>query len=248
MRLTSDFHTHTNYTHGVGTVEENVVQAEIVGLDAIAITDHAYNSKYAIKHGDLEKMRADIDKIRDKYSPKILLGIEANLIGSNGEIDVDDEELATLDLVNLGFHKLSKTSFKEFFKFVLPNLMCSIFKFKPTKKQIERNTNAYLCAMDKHRISTLAHLNYGGCKVDVVKIANECVKKGIYIELNGKRINFSKQEIDDMVATKVKFIVNSDAHSPYDVGRNSRGFNFIEKYNIPLDQVVNIVGKLPKFK
>ena len=100
MRLTSDFHTHTNYTHGVGSVEDNVIQAEIVGLDAIAITDHAYNSKYAIKHGDLEKMRKDIDKIKAQYSPKILLGIEANLIGSNGEIDVDDED-HDYDMVHL---------------------------------------------------------------------------------------------------------------------------------------------------
>ena len=247
MRLTSDYHTHTTYTHGLGSVEDNVSQAECVGLEAIAITEHAYNSKYAISHGDLDKMRADIDRIKDKYAPKILLGIEANLIGSNGEIDVEDKELESLDLVNLGFHKFSKTTLKEFFKFVLPNLMCSIFKFKPTRRQIERNTNAYLQAMDKHRISVLAHLNYGGCKVDVVKIANACANKGIYIELNGKRINFTKQEINDMLATDVKFIINSDAHSPYDVGRNNRAFNYVEKYNIPLERIVNIDGNIPSF-
>ena len=49
-----------------------------------------------------------------------------------------------------------------------------------------------------------------------------------------------------MVDTGVKFIVDSDAHHPLDVGRNHRGINIIEKYNIPISQVANI-DKLPDF-
>ena len=160
----------------------------------------------------------------------------------DGDIDISDEELEKLDLVVLGYHKASKYSFKEYFGFALPNQI----NRKPTKKQIERNTNAYLNAINKHRVSILAHLGYAGCAVDYVKIAKECVKKNIYIELNGKRINFGKKDIEGMVATGVKFIVNSDTHSVDDVGKNHRAFNLIEKYNIPLEQIVNL-DKLPKF-
>ena len=64
---------------------------------------------------------------------------------------------------------------------------------------------------------------------------------------NGKVINFSEEQIKDMVATGVKFIIDSDAHYPSRVGKNHRGINIVEKYNIPLDQVVNL-DKLPKFK
>ena len=78
---------------------------------------------------------------------------------------------------------------KQFFKFVLPNLL----RKHPTQKQIERNTNAYIKAMDKHRVSILAHLGYAGCAVDPVRLAKEAAKRNIYIELNGKRINFSKE-------------------------------------------------------
>jgi len=243
MRLTSDFHTHTNYTHGVSSIEENVIQAETIGLQAIAITEHAYNSVYSIKHGDLDKMRKEINDIKDKYSTRVLLGIEANLISEYGELDVPDEELANLDLVILGFHKMTRTGLKDFFTFVLPNLL----RKKATQKQIERNTKAYLRAMDKHRVSILAHLNYGGCKVDCLTIAKKCAEKGIYIELNGKRIDFTKEEIEAMLTTDVKFIINSDAHNAYDVGRNPRAFNIIEKYGIPLDRIVNIDGRLPNF-
>ena len=50
-----------------------------------------------------------------------------------------------------------------------------------------------------------------------------------------------------MVATGVKFIINSDAHSVDAVGKNHRAFNLIEKYNIPQEQIANL-DKLPTFK
>jgi len=243
MRLTGDFHTHTNYTHGKGTIEESVRQAENLGLKAIAITDHAYKSIYHIKHGDLNKMRADIDKIKDKYNVKILLGVETNIISRDGDVDVSDDELESLDLVVLGVHKFTKVGLKEFLTWTLPNLL----RKKPTKKQIETNTQAYINAMDKHRVSILAHLNYANCWVDCERLAKECANRGIYIELNGKRINFNQEDIDKMVKTGVKFIINSDAHHPLNVGKNHRAFNLIEKYKIPLNQVVNL-NEMPKFK
>ena len=242
MKLTGDFHTHTTYTHGTSTIEENVRQAENLGLEYLAVTEHSYNSIYHIKHGDLDKMRQEILGIKDKYKVKVLLGIEANLISSKGDIDINDDELKSLNLVVLGFHKMTKVKPCEWFRFVLPNIL----RKKPTKKQIERNTNAYLQAIEKHRISIIAHLNYAGCYVDCGKIAQACAKKGIYIELNGKRINFSKQDIDAMLKTDVKFIINSDAHDVGSVGKNHRAFNLIEKYKIPLEKVANL-DSVPKF-
>ena len=42
MLLTGDYHTHTIYSHGKGTVLENVMRAKEVGLQEIAITDHGF--------------------------------------------------------------------------------------------------------------------------------------------------------------------------------------------------------------
>ena len=206
MRILGDYHTHTTYTHGTSTIEENVKQAENLGLQEIAITEHCYKGHNHIKKGDLQKMHADIDKIRANYNVKILLGIEANLMSLDGDIDIEDKEIEELDLVILGFHRLSRVGIKQFFKFVLPNLL----RKKPSKQQIERNTQAYINAMDKHRVSILAHLGYAGCAVDYVRLAKECAKRGIYIELNGKRINFDEDQFKAMAETGVKFIINSD--------------------------------------
>jgi len=241
MRILGDYHTHTNYTHGKSTIEENVAQAEKLGMKEIAITDHSYLGYNHIRKGDLQKMRQEIDAIKDKYNVKILLGIEANLMSRSGDLDISDDELKDLDLVVLGFHKFSKVGVKEFFKFVLPNLL----KKKPTKEQIERNTQAYINAMDKHRVSIVAHPGYAGCAVDYVRLAEECAKRNIYIELNGKRINFDKDELIAMAKTGVKFVIDSDAHHYLNVGKNHRAFNLIEKSKIPLEQIANL-DQLPK--
>lgn len=243
MRLLGDYHTHTTYTHGKSTIEENVKQAENLGLKEIAITEHSYKGHNHIRQGDLEKMRDDINSIKDKYRVKILLGIEANLISPNGDIDISDEELRGLDIVVLGFHRFTKVGVKNFFKFVLPNLLNK----KPSKKQIERNTEAYIHAMDKHRVNILAHPGYAGCEVDYVRLAEECAKRGIYIELNGKRINFSEEQFIAMAKTGVNFIIDSDAHRWQNIGKNHRAFNMIEKCKIPHEQIVNL-DKIPTFK
>ena len=242
MRILGDYHTHTTYTHGKSSVEENVRQAEALGLKEIAITEHSYKGFNHIKKGDIDKIANDINAIRDKFNVKVLLGIEANLMSRNGDIDIADEELEELDIVILGYHKASKYSFKEWLKFAMPNM----FRRKATKKQIEINTQAYINALDKHRVNILAHLGYAGCVVDCVRLAEECVKRGIYIELNGKRINFTKEDIEGMIATGVKFIINSDAHKVTAVGKNHRAFNLIEKYNIPREQIANL-DTLPVF-
>ena len=247
MRLLGDYHTHTVYTHGKGTIRENVEQAIKLGLKEIAITEHNYAHMFChIWKGDLEKMKAEVDELRAEYGDKIkiYMGIEANLISTAGDSDVKDSDRDLLDMMVLGYHKLFwPKRLSDWFTMFIPNLL-KIGKF--SKKLVDRNTNAYLQAMDKYNISTIAHLKYGNCYVDVKKIAEKAKEKHIYIELNGRRILFTPKEIQDMVDTGVMFIVDSDAHHPLDVGKNHRGINIIEKYGIPISQVANI-DKLPDF-
>ena len=247
MILHGDYHTHTTYTHGKGTVEQNVKFAIQKGLKQIAITEHSFSHlAYGVTRGDYNLMRMEIDKLNRKYKDiDIFCGLESNLISLDGQIDVSQKDRKALDILVVGFHKSFKCpNIKTFFNFFVPNVLGIGRK---SKKQIVRNTQAYIKAIENNEIDIIAHLKSNGCIVDPVAIAKVAKEHNTYIEFNGKRIDFTPTEIEGMVQTGVKFIINSDAHKAEHVGCNHEGINIVEKYNIPYDQVVNL-DKLPKFK
>lgn len=250
MALLADYHTHTKYSrnhHGKGTIEDNVRAAYERGLRQIAITDHGFNQKmYGVKRTDMPNVKKDIEEAKERYPIDVLLGVEANLISSRGDIDIVDEDMDNLDILLCGFHRFVKsTSKKEQFGFVLKNIFCNIFHHT-SKKQIEKNTNAYINAMRKYDIDILTHLNHV-CKVNVEKVARVAKETNTLIELNGKRLGMSDEEILTCYNLGCKFVIDSDAHSPDRVGDCHLGLSAILRLRIPDSAVVNY-NELPTFK
>lgn len=248
MILFGDYHTHTKYSrhnHGKGTVLENASVASNKGLKQIAITDHGFSHKlYGVKRSQMSQVREDILNAKEVTGVDILLGVEANLISCDGKVDIDESDLQYLDILLMGYHKLARMdSFKDKNKLFYANYFGN--PFKPSKERIARNTTAFLRALDKYPIDVITHLNYG-CPTDTLSVARMAKEKGSLIELNGKRINFSDEELLIMAGEGVRFIVNSDAHEPLRVGECNNAINTIFRLNLPLNQVVNI-DKLPKF-
>lgn len=242
-----DYHTHSIYSDGKITMEESVNQAINIGLKQLAITDHAFNHCHGINKKDFFKIKEEMDKLKEKYKDKIELffGLEANFISIDGKYDISDEIYDNLDIVVLGYHKSFKPkTLKNIFGFYLPNVFN---KFRLSKKQVEKNTQAYIKAISTNKIDILSHLNYAGCFVDAVKVA-ECAKKyNTYIELSSKHMELTPKEICAMVKTGVKFVLSSDGHTLNRIGDNHVGVGLMEKYNIPEDQIANW-NKVPVFK
>lgn len=249
MALSGDYHTHTIYSrhkHGKGTVEENVKVAVEKGLSQIAITDHGFNQwAYGVRRSDIPQVKADIENARERYPIEVLLGVEANLISANGDIDIIESDYDNLDVLLCGFHKLVKTPRKRDGFFIFKNILSGIFHIT-TKRQRERNTNAYINAMKRYDIDVITHLNHG-CKVDVQKVAKVAKETNTYIELNGKRLGMTDKEILIAYNEGAKFIIDSDAHSPSKVGDCHRGLQAILRLKIPESAVVNY-NSVPTFK
>lgn len=248
MLLFGDYHTHTIYSrhnHGKGTVLENASVAADKGLKQIAITDHGFNHEFfGIKRKNIPQLHEDILNAKEITGVDILLGVESNLISLDGDIDIKEEDYDDLDILLMGYHRMVATNtLKDKFLLNWANAFDKVFR--PSKERINRNTTAFLKTLDKYPIDVITHLNYG-FQTDTIAVAKMAKQKGVYIELNGKRINFTEEEINIMTAEGVKFIVNSDAHRPEKVGEVNNGMNLIYRYNIPLSQVAN-VDKLPKF-
>ncbi len=250
MGILADYHTHTKFSrnyHGKGTVLDNVRAGYEKGLRQIAITDHGFNQKmYGIRRKDMPQLLKDVEEAKELYPIEVLVGVEANLISSSGDIDITEEDEKNFDVLACGFHRLVKsTSKKEQFSFVLKNILCELFHHT-SKKQIEKNTNAYIQAMRKYNIDIITHLNHA-IKVDVEQVARVAKETNTYIELNGKRLGMSDEEILTCYNLGCKFILGSDAHSPKRVGDCHLGLEAILRLKLPTSCVANY-DDLPKFK
>ena len=129
MALLADYHTHTKYSrknHGKSTIEQNVRTAYEKGLAQVAITDHGFNQKaYGVRRKDISQVKVEIEQAKEMYPIDVLLGIEANLISSKGDIDIFPEDMENLDILLCGFHRLVKsTSSREQSRFILKNIIC----------------------------------------------------------------------------------------------------------------------------
>ena len=250
MALLADYHTHSKFSrknHGKGTVEENVRAAYEKGLNQIAITDHGFNQKsYGIRRSDIPLLKEKIEDAKEMYPIDVLLGVEANIISSNGDLDINEDDMKDLDILLCGFHRFVKSTRKrEQFKFIIKNILCEIFHHT-SRRQREKNTNAYINAMRKYDIDILTHLNHG-CKVDVEKVARVAKETNTLIELNGKRLGMTDKEILKCLEVGCKFVINSDAHRPINVGECHLGLEAALRLRIPDSAIVNY-NQLPKLK
>jgi len=78
-RMIYDHHTHTTFSHGKGSIEDNVKVAVQKGLKSIAITDHGPGHlTYGIDRNKIKVMREEVERLKLVYPQiEILLGVEA---------------------------------------------------------------------------------------------------------------------------------------------------------------------------
>lgn len=128
MKLTSDYHTHTPYSHGKNTVLENAKAAKAKNLKEIGITDHGFNHLlFGLKRKNLPDLRAEIDEAERLTGVKVLLGMESNLISVSGETDLRTSDLKNFDLYLCGIHEVLRfKSFSDMRDVMLKNYLAYI--------------------------------------------------------------------------------------------------------------------------
>ena len=68
MILTGDYHTHTPYSHGKSTVDENARRAKELGLKQVGITDHGYTHiSFGLRRHEIENYKAECRAAAEKY-------------------------------------------------------------------------------------------------------------------------------------------------------------------------------------
>lgn len=219
MDIYGDYHTHTVFSHGIGSIEENVKAAQGKGLKVIAITDHGSGHLgFGVKKHRFKEMREEIDRLKPLYPEmEILLGVEANILSVEGDLDIEAEQLPFFDLLICGYHfgstlKLFWRDLPLHFFNVTKKLHSSFYE---RAKAI--NTKALISAMKRYPLFFISHPGAKG-PIDVEKVAQVAFERNILLEINNAHGHLTLKDILVAKAAHARFIINSDAHSPEAIG------------------------------
>ena len=250
MILTADYHTHTVFSHGKGKVLDNAEVAKSLALKEIGITDHGFSHPaFGLRKRKMPSLISQCKNATNVTGVNVLVGIESNIIGNDGTVDLKEKNYDKFDLFLAGIHKFVLYKFGTAFSLFLPNFINSTLKkVEVSQSLIKENTKTFINVIKRNPVDAITHLNYC-CYSDALEVAKVASDYGTYIELNAKKIHLSDEEISNIVdKTSVNFIIDSDAHSPNRVGEISLVESLVNRLNISEDRIHNINGKLPEFR
>lgn len=236
-RMVFDYHTHTTFSHGKGSIEDNVKAALDVGLSALAITDHGPGHlTYGVKRQDFPVMRKEIDRLKTVY-PQIALylGVEANVVSRAPYLDVREEELPYFDFILGGYHYGILHGYCAGNWLDAHGLMPELFG----RRLLLKNTEMTLKALYENDLKILTHPGDKG-RFDIASIAKACEETDTLMEISTWHAHLTVDEIKIAAKTDAKFVVSSDAHTPNRVGSFAGGVKRALEAGLDLERIVNI--------
>lgn len=242
IKMDFEPHTHSVFSDGKGTMEENIIAGIKKGLNKVAITDHSHlHMAYGVKLNRLDNYLKRAYELKKNFKDEIdvLVGMEFNLCGLDGEIDIPTGYESEFEIKLIGVHKLTKyTNFKS----ILYMMGYQISeKIRYSDHVLKKNTEGYIKAIENNKIDIIAHpLNI--TRIDMNALAKACEKTDTLLEINTRHPDLTKENVKDILSTKANFILGSDAHRPDDVGECINGKRFIAENEIPLNRVVNAIN------
>jgi putative hydrolase len=239
----ADYHTHTKYSHGTGTIYDNAKAAKEQGLEVLGIADHGPANWGHIGSTELavfEKIIAETQKVQQEFSGlTILAGTEANIISYEGDLDIPLKLQKRLDQVLAGFHvTIRPKTIQDGTRFITQWVLG---KLSPREKQIVRNDNtkAVVAAVFRNEIDIVTHPGLN-ISIDTPELARACVKNGTALEINTLHGVKSIDFIQAAAHEGVRFAIGSDAHQPERVGCVKSGVIAAQEAGLKPGQVINI--------
>lgn len=242
-RLLYDLHTHTTFSHGKGSIEDNVRAAAARGLKMVGISDHGPGHvTYGVKRRNISVMRKEVERLKPLYPEiGILLGIEANVINPSGKLDVTEVELKQFDYLLAGYHY---GVFGENPAFALglhlQNFIVSGWFHASTKTQRKLNTELTVRAIYENNIKILTHPGDKG-SFDIGEIALACADRGTLMEISTWHDWLTVDGIRQAAKTDAQFVISSDAHTPERIGDCQGAVGRIIEAGLDFERVVNLV-------
>ena len=222
--LKIDLHTHSVASgHALNTVFELAYCAAKNGITHLGITDHG-PSMTGAPHSEYFWIS---DQLTELYGVHIYLGIEANILNQNGEIDLPEQLLKKQRIVSAGLHDL--TPYKS--------------------DSVAYNTASILNAMQNPYVKIITHPLRPEFPVDLEAIFFESLKTNTLLELNNNLFS-RKDSISELITAykelvslckkyESKLIIGSDAHVATKIGNDEHITAFYDDLGLSDDIIYN---------
>jgi putative hydrolase len=219
--LKIDLHTHTlNSGCGHHTLWEVLNISRSKGVEMIAITDHgpAQNPTIRDTFWTPGRIPPDFEGMR------ILKGMEANVLNTNGDTDVPARLLNKLDIILIGLHP----------------------KGFPTSER-EANTEAVLRMLEREpAVDIITHPDIRSYPLDLDRVVPAAVERGVAFELNNTNLVLNKTDMDQarrLVELGRKhgamFAIDSDGHTWIEYARDDEVRQWLRDLGSPALDIVS---------
>ena len=200
--IIGDLQMHTDWSDGTANIPDMVIEAQKMGYEYMAITDHSGSLRVAngMDEKTIKRQIHEINNLNSKLDGfRILKGVETN-IDSYGLLDVPDKLLDGMDLVIAGIHS----------------------GFKQDRKELTRRI---LSAMENERVNIITHptgrkiQEREAYELEFEKIYQASLDTGTILEVNSQmnRLDLNDMNVKKAVEHGCKLAINSDAHSITDL-------------------------------
>lgn len=223
MQILADLHTHTvASTHAYSTVSELAESARARGVKLLAVTDH----------GPAAPDSPHIYHFRNyKVLPRVLrgvtllTGVEANILGPDGNIDMEEPELSHCEWVVASYH-------------------LGVVSFERTVRAV---TNGYLRLCENPFVDVIGHPITNDFPVDFRALADACAKTGKFLEINESSLRYKPGAWENALEmlrcckdSKTSVTVSTDAHFCEQVGRTPLAERLLSEAAFPEDLIVSL--------
>ncbi len=218
-----DTHTHTVVSgHAWSTLSENVYAAKKRGLKGLCLTEHGPEMPQgAPGYIPLSQtmLPAKLDEVR------IYKGIEADIIGYDGSIDISDKYLPYCEFVIASIHQP-----------VLPGGTTG------------QNTDAFINALKNPHIDILGHPDDPKAPCDFEAVVRAAVSNNKLLEMNNNSLSELRpgslpnliRYIELCKKMEARICVASDAHFHTMVGNVSPMMRLLDEQQYPPQLIVNL--------
>lgn len=248
MNFYGDYHTHTTFSHGKGSVLDNALSAKEKGLIQLGISDHGFSHPaFGLKKNRLAELKRECVEAEDRTGVRVLMGVESNIISSSGECDLNDSLYEKFDIFLAGAHVFVRyRDFPLAFNFGAKCPIMNSFNLKPSQKLKNYITKVYINAVSTQPIDVLTHLDFR-VFANVKEVADCCRQYGTYVEINTKKTHMTDEQWIDVSNTGVNFVIGSDAHSPDRIADFEKGIALAKRVGISEDRIHNL-ARTPDFR